>query len=86
MAKTGNQFLLFANKSRNAELLFPDIEAEILQELSRGLWMGFLLNSAIFIPAYFEPVAVLILNFCMWIFRAGFKVKARVIKRCLKIF
>lgn len=62
--------LSFAIKAKNGRLLLPDLPAGRLTGLSRGLWMGFLLNTGIFILAFFEPAAALILNFCMWIFWA----------------
>ncbi len=44
--------------------------AVIIKKLQKGMFMGLLMNSAIFLMAFFAPYVALILNFCMWIFWA----------------
>lgn len=56
---------IHAVKSSNRILLLKDISKETVTGISKGLYIGTLLNAIIFIIAFFAPIAALILNFCM---------------------
>ena len=64
--------ILFMNavKSGNGVLLLENISKGTVTSISKGLYIGTLLNAIVFIIAFFAPVVALILNFCMWIFWA----------------
>ncbi len=63
-------FFMYAAKSKNGELFVPQTPQLAVDQITRGLWIGLLLNLTIFAIAFFIPVLALILNFCMWIFWA----------------
>lgn len=63
-------FFIYAAKAKNGRLFMPQTAQPAVDQMTKGLWIGFLLNLSIFIIAFFIPVFALILNFCMWIFWA----------------
>ena len=78
-------FFIHTVKSGNGRLLVKDVSKETLAGISKGLYIGTLLNAVIFIIAFFAPVVALILNFCMWIFWASTssvsKIKSTVVHK-----
>ncbi len=66
-------FVLFIQtvKSNSGNLLLNDVSKDTIASISKGLYIGLLLNGVIFIIAFFLPIVALSLNFCMWIFWAS---------------
>jgi uncharacterized membrane protein len=65
-------FVIFISTAQSAgeRLLLPEVSPEMIKGFAGQLWTGMLLNLAIWILAFFFPLASLILNCCMWIFWA----------------
>ena len=64
-------FFIQTVKSDDGHLLSKNVSKETVTSISKGLYIGTLLNAIIFIIAFFAPITALILNFCMWIFWAS---------------
>lgn len=65
-------FVLFITiaKSHNGKLLQHPAALKKTTYLSKQLWVGLYVNTAIFGISFFAPVAGLVLTFCMWFFWA----------------
>ena len=56
--------------SRKPALLLPGVSAQTIANIRKGLRIGLLLCSVIFIITLFVPLIGLALSFCMWVFWA----------------
>lgn len=63
-------FVLFITiaKGQNGKLLQQPAGLKNATYLSKKLWVGLYVNTAIFGISFFAPVAGLVLSFCMWFF------------------
>lgn len=58
-------FFIHTVRSGDGRLLLKTVSKETVQQISKGLYIGTMLNAIIFIIAFSVPVVALILNFCM---------------------
>ncbi|MDQ2719602.1 MAG: TMEM175 family protein [Bacteroidota bacterium] len=65
-------YFLFINATggKEGKLFLPHVSEKTISGIKKGLFTGLCLNIAIFIIAFFAPIAGLVLNFFMWIFWA----------------